>query len=154
MAIPSEIPDFEIAVGRLQEFLRRQSFAFSGVQWIFQEDILFVGNEIYLRHPVPAKNIGLVQQIYTHARGVGIGVSLSAVCQAEDHIFCFIKAPRSYDEAAQSMISGLKLSHTANLPTGHLVGSKALWGLYKWVDRWSARRIAVDWGIPSSASPW
>jgi hypothetical protein len=121
---------FEEACGRYVDFLARNDYP-SKLLWVTSEDILFTDHRlIYVRVPVPDRNLNAVRSLFDTATKEQLGISFSTVCIMGSVTCCKAWVPADEDERQRAMCpKDLKLSAATgiSLLPGKPVRSRLLW---------------------------
>jgi hypothetical protein len=85
-------PKFEVLVARYGSFLSKHGAA-KEVVWVFREDVALVGQEVYVRTPVPEINRIMVRRLYDIGWKRGLGVRFLCLAIADTASYCYIWLP-------------------------------------------------------------
>jgi hypothetical protein len=128
------IPDFEVAVQRLRGFLTELGHPPGELVWLFREDVSTRRRRVLIKVPLPTANERIARDRYEQGRGLGIGVCLDVFCRLGLAYCCTCWFVRDWEESAQRLCGGLKLSVADDLPDACPVRSRLAWAVCRWLD--------------------
>jgi hypothetical protein len=124
----AEPKTFDEAVSRFQIFLSRNGYS-ERLIWVLAADLIFPGGKsVYVKVPVPERNLADPRNRFTHGMTDGFGVRFSTVCEMGGETYCHVWAPRNRKEQEYGFVGkGLKLLVQTNHVIGMPVGSWLRW---------------------------
>jgi hypothetical protein len=143
---------FDEALGSFREFLSGQELS-TDVAWVFREDVIFQGERIFIKTPVPAENESCARACYELGRKRNFGVNLQAFCLLESRPCCYVLLPEDDLDAQYLLMSNisLKLSVWTNLRKAESTSNPVQWLALKLMNR-RAQFSSPDDHIPSKHS--
>jgi hypothetical protein len=134
VALPPDIPCFEIAMARFRAFIGQLDHHPRNLVWLFREDVTTNKRLVRIKIPLPVENEQIAKSRYEQGRSLGIGVCLDAFCWLESDLCCNTWFVRDLDESAQRLCYGLKLSVATDLPCGEPIQNWLSWKMRSWLD--------------------
>ena len=128
----TEPQTFEQAVSRFEDFLRQNGYLTSLV-WVEPADLLLPGRRaIYVKVPVPSKNLERARERFTSGMSEGLGVALGTICELPSTTCCYVWVPKDRAEQQEHLMGcGLKLSAKTARIRGIPVTNPVHWQLLK-----------------------
>lgn len=135
-----ELPSFQEAERQFSDFGVRCGWP-PTVSWVFRDQLSFTRRKVWVRLPLPAKNLDAAQEYYEYGRRNGVGVDLRGLARVAGSTLAFIWIPRDRIEAIQSFLGAphaLKLSIPESpLLLGVAVDTEIAWRVRVLMNRWS-----------------
>jgi len=106
---------FDQAKACFNEFLSREGVS-NDLLWLFREDVVFQGDNILIRTPVPRENDQLAENCYELGRQRNFGVALHGFCLFQSYLCCYLILPEDDLDAQYLLMSsvGVKYSVVSN----------------------------------------
>lgn len=152
---PVEVPTFDRAIERLQDFLAQQGRPPEFV-WVFREDFYSPSlGSIYCASPLPVENQAIAQSYYDSTRGRGLGICLAAQFEFEGRSAVSVWAPNSNLDAQYARVEGLKLSVASTWTPAKSIASSWAWRLHRWRSAYRLQqRQGFDIPLRSALQAW
>ncbi len=107
---------FGQATDYFRTFLSSQGLS-DDLMWLFREDVIFQGNRILIKVPVPPENDEVAAKCYELGRERNFGVGLHAFCSFQSRLCCYIVLPEDDLDGQYMLMSdvAVKYSVVSNL---------------------------------------
>lgn len=132
LAFKKSIPDisFDEALNDFKEFLSGQGLS-NQLTWIFLEDVIFRGENIFIKTPV--SNQSIARSYYKIGQKRNFGINLQAFCTLESQLCSYIYLPENDIDAQYSLMSNkaLKYSVSKNLRAAKSITNTLKWKMLK-----------------------
>ena len=127
---------FDDWTARFIRFIEEQNLPASQI-WVDVGDIVVLGKTLCVRKVPSNDRLQSARERFDVAMSRGVGVSLEAICVADDSTCCFVYVPHSESEAEYRMVpdKGAKMSAPANPLKTKLVNNRFSWWLIKLLGR-------------------
>jgi hypothetical protein len=140
-----EVPTFNNAVKRFQDYLAGQNVS-PEILWVFREDVVHHKGRIFVKEPLPKKNLRVVESLYEHGRQQDSGIRLEMLCLLGSRPCCYIWLPEDPTEKDYSLLLMSKFAMGVPLEPqpARSVRNPLTWQLYKLLEGETGRVSSVD----------
>jgi hypothetical protein len=140
-----EIPTFSDAVKRFQDYLDGQNISLE-ILWVFREDVVYRKGCIYVKEPLPKKNLRIVESLYEHGRQQDSAIRLEVLCLLGSRPCCYIWLPVDPTQKKYSLLLMSKFAMGVPLDPqpARSVRNPLTWQLYKLLEREADRVNSVE----------
>jgi hypothetical protein len=116
----AEPQTFEEAVARFEEFLCQNGYS-GKVVWVESTDLALPGRRaIYVKVPVPSRNLDYARRRFALGMSGGLGVAFGTICELQNSTCCYAWVPKDRTEQQEHLMgSGLKVSAQAGSSRVH-----------------------------------
>ena len=111
MTMTAEPQSFEEAVSRFDDFLRQNGYS-PTLLWVEPADLVLPGRRvIYVRVPVPSRNLDHARRRFVFGMTEGLGVIFGTICDLPNTTCCYAWVPKDRRQQQEHLMgSGLKIS--------------------------------------------
>jgi hypothetical protein len=102
---------FDQAVDCFSQFLLTQGLSYE-LSWVFREDMIFDGDCILIKSPIPAENLKLAADCYELGRQRNFGVCLHGFCLFRSRLCCYVTLPEDDLDAERMLMSNVAVKYS------------------------------------------
>jgi hypothetical protein len=134
MTMTAEPQTFEEAVARFEVFLKENGYSVTLI-WVEPADLVLPGRRaIYVRVPVPSRNLEHARMRFVSGMTEGLGVTFGTICDLPNATCCYAWVPKDRKQQQEHLMGpGLKISaktDSSRVP-GIYVANAIRWQLLK-----------------------
>jgi hypothetical protein len=125
---------FEEAVSHFEDFLRSNGYSPTLI-WVEPADLVLpAGRAIYVRVPVPSRNLEHARSRFASGMAEGLGVTFGTVCDLPNATCCYAWVPKDRKQQQEHLVGcGMKISAKTDSSrvSGVCVTNPICWQLLK-----------------------